>query len=246
MAAEECRGVRVFGEKRALDYNRTLAFFEARSAGAAQNPLTATMYQDADLANRRDDAEKQTALPHLRLCPDDRVLDIGCGSGRWAQLIAPAVGAYVGIDFSAGLLNAARQRVGIASFQCMRADDIHPEALLLPPPFSLFVCSGILAYLNDIDVLRLFDTVSQSACPNGRIYIREPIAKSQRLTLDAYWSEELRSLYSAVYRTRSEYLDLFCGLRAFRLLSEGEPFPRELQNRTETEQRFFILERVSL
>ena len=76
-------GVRVFGEKRTINYLSTLEFFEARANVAAQNVLTATMYQDADLASRRDRAEKETVLPQLNLREGDRVLDIGCGSGRW-------------------------------------------------------------------------------------------------------------------------------------------------------------------
>src|SRR5687767_491391 len=53
-------GARVFGEKHAINYARTLAFFEARGSIAERNPLTATMYQGADLASSRDRAEKET------------------------------------------------------------------------------------------------------------------------------------------------------------------------------------------
>jgi ubiquinone/menaquinone biosynthesis C-methylase UbiE len=237
--AEECAGVRVFGEKRTIDYARTMAFFEARAGVAAANSLTATMYQDPVLASRRDHAEKQTALPQLR--SRDRVLDLGCGSGRWAEVIAPAVSAYLGIDFSSGLLEVARARAPEAVFQQMHIDAVHADTLALPAPFSLVVCSGILAYVNDSDVLRLFSTISRIAATHSRIYVREPVAKAQRLTLDSCWSEELEAYYSAVYRTRSEYFDLFSALEGFYVYRECEPFPRELQNRTETEQRCFFL-----
>lgn len=239
-------GVRVFGEKRTIDYRSTLEFFEARANVSAQNVLTATMYQDAGLASRRDRAEKETVLPRLNLREGDRVLDIGCGSGRWAELIAPNVSSYLGIDFSQGLLQVAHARVPSAIFQCAPVNALRDEALKVPPPFTLFICSGILAYLNDGDVLRLFATISESATTASRIYVREPIATMQRLTLDGYWSEELGANYSAVYRTRAEYLDLFSALSGFHLRNEGEPFPRELQNRAETEQRYFLLERASL
>ena len=239
-------GVRIFGEKRTINYARTLAFFEGRANVAEHNALTATMYQDANLADRRDHFEKETVLPHLNLRAADRVLDVGCGSGRWAKVIAPKVRAYLGIDFSPGLLEVARTLVESAEFQCVQANFLEFQQLKVQPPFTLVICSGILTYLNDSDVLRLFATVSQTSASESRVYIREPIAKAERLTLDGYWSEELRSNYSAVYRTRAEYLDLFSELSGFHVRHEGEPFSRELQNRAETEQRFFLLERPTL
>jgi SAM-dependent methyltransferase len=237
--------VRVIGQKHPINYARTLAFFESRASIATDNALTATMYQDADLASRRDGAEKQAALPFLKLGSQDRVLDIGCGSGRWAQVVAPLVRTYLGIDFSLGLLQAARTRVPSAVFQCVSINSIDAESLTVPPPFTLFICSGILTYLNDSDVLRLFAALLCAAAPECRFYVREPTAKTQRLTLDGCWSEELDASYSAVYRTRAEYLGLLSALTGFHIIHEGEPFPPELQNRIETEQRFFILERTS-
>lgn len=238
-------GVRVFGEKRTINYLSTLEFFEARANVSAQNVLTATMYQDAELASRRDRAEKETVLPQLNLRAGDRVLDVGCGSGRWAESITPNVSSYLGIDFSRSLLEVARARVPSAVFQCTPANSLDAEPLKVPPPFTLFICSGILTYLNDSDVLRLFATLLRTAPTASRLYIREPIAKMERLTLDGYWSEELGANYSAVYRTRAEYLDLFSALSGFHVRFEGEPFPPALQNRIETEQRYFLLERTS-
>ena len=235
-------GVRVFGEKRAINYRSTLEFFEGRANVAEKNVLTATMYQDAGLASRRDRAEKETVLTQLNLSAGDRVLDIGCGSGRWAELIAPKVSSYLGIDFSQGLLQVARARIPSAIFQCGPVNSLDVETLKIPPPFTVFICSGILAYLNDDDVLGLFGMISRTATAGSRFYVREPVGRTQRLTLDGYWSEELGANYSAVYRTRAEYLDLLSTLSGFHLGNEGEPFPRELQNRAETEQRYFILE----
>ena len=77
-----------------------------------------------------------------------------------------------------------------------------------------------------------------------RLYLREPMAKELRLTLDRHWSDELQAHYSAVYRTKQEYLELLRGMEGFHVQAEGEPFPRELQNRAETEQRYILLSRT--
>lgn len=236
---------RISGKRHSISYDRTQAFFNARANGAGENHLTATMYQDSTLAARRDEFEKQTVLPLLELHPDDRVLDLGCGVGRWAQVIAPFVAQYLGIDFSEKLLSAARANTPSAVFQCMRVDSLNVSALEIAPPFTLILCSGIFAYINDADLLRLFHNISQIAASGCRIYIREPVAKAERLTLDEYWSDDLKSSYSAIYRTRMEYLRAFDSLLGFSVQLETKPFPGELQNRAETEQHCFLLKRRS-
>lgn len=226
-----------------IEYRDTHSFFEDRGGGDQSSSLSATMYQDAQLAERRDKAEKDLILPQLALNRSDRVLDVGCGAGRWAQVVAPGVSEYLGIDFSENLLEVARGKVPEARFQCLSVDKLDLDALMVAPPFSLIICSGILAYINDRDIAALLSVVADAASPRSRIYIREPIAKTSRLTLKAHWSDELCKQYSAIYRTRAEYLQLFKNLTGFSMAAEAMPFPSQLQNREETQQWFFLLTR---
>jgi len=228
-----------------IDYRKTFDFFQSRGQAAGANALTATMYQDPDLADRRDRAEKQTALPLLEPTSYDNVLDLGCGTGRWASALSSTVKSYLGIDFSEPLLEIARQRFPKLSFQRMNVAELNADTLPERPRFTLIICSGILAYINDADIESLFAQLSRLAAERSRIYLREPMAKGSRLTLDRFWSDELQTDYSAIYRTRTEYLKFLDRIEGFSVRAEGEPFPQELQNRAETEQRFFLLERQS-
>jgi ubiquinone/menaquinone biosynthesis C-methylase UbiE len=201
------------------------------------------MDQSADLATRRDAEEKARVLPLISPVAQDRMLDLGCGTGRWAEAIAERVDAYLGIDFSDSLLDVARTRAPQAVFQAMNVAALDATALALPPPFTVIICSGILIYINDDDIRVLFRAISRVAAPACRIYLREPMATDERLTLDRHWSEELQDHYSAIYRTRDEYLELFAELDGFTVREEGEPFSQELQNRADTRQRYMVLER---
>jgi SAM-dependent methyltransferase len=243
--SEKTGPTRVVGDRRALDYGTTSAFFEARGRVAGDNPLTATMYQSADLATRRDAEEKARILPLLSVAAADRVLDLGCGTGRWAEAIAPGVDAYLGIDFSEALLDVARTRAPKAVFQSMNVAALDATALALPAPFTVMICSGILIYINDDDIRALFRAISSVAAASCRIYLREPMAVDKRLTLDRHWSDELQDHYSAIYRTRDEYVELFADLAGFQVRDEGEPFSQELQNRADTRQRYMLLSRSS-
>jgi ubiquinone/menaquinone biosynthesis C-methylase UbiE len=51
-------------------------------------------------------------FPFDELAPDAEGFDLGCGSGRWAALVAPRVGALHCIDPAEAALNVARRRMG--------------------------------------------------------------------------------------------------------------------------------------
>jgi len=233
-----------------ISYAATLAFFEARGRETRPDcPQTATMYQDQELAMRRDACEMATVLPLLALTGSERVLDIGCGYGRWAQKLVGRIGSYLGVDFSRELLRVAEAlQIPRSRFQALAAQDITAKRLLEPGPFDRFLCSGILIYLNDADVVRLGTVIAGLASPTARVYVREPMAVSLRLTLDRFPSAELKREYSAVYRTPAECEELFGGpMRAagFRLERQRSLYPGELCNRRETEQQIQIWTRTA-
>jgi len=233
--------MRYTGKTHDISYAATLEFFESRGRETQPDkPQTATMYQDSNLATRRDACERETVYPLLALRGDDRVLDIGCGYGRWAQTLAGKVGGYVGVDFSAELLRVADGlKIANSRFQRLPAQDVSPITLGEERPFDLFICSGILIYLNDADVTKLARSIAAMSAPGARVYLREPMAVAERLTLDQFPSVELKQKYSAIYRTIAQCDTLFGEpLReiGFKLTHEKPLYPPELCNRKETEQ----------
>jgi SAM-dependent methyltransferase len=64
----------------------------------------------ADLLRAATDEILQRMRAWNLLTPGACVLDIGCGSGRVIEAVAPHVGAAIGIDVSIAMLQAARER----------------------------------------------------------------------------------------------------------------------------------------
>lgn len=245
---------RIVGVDRPLDYGATRAFFDGRAARVATQPaLTAVLYQDAnpDLARQRDEAERDMVLSWLPADRPFRVLDIGCGIGRWGGHLARRAAAYQGVDFSDGLVQLARSSLaGVyppdrMAVDVLSATELTADRITLAPPFDVVIQAGLLVYLNDEDVEAALRSIPPLVAEEATIYLREPVATGPRLTLDRHWSEELGQEYSASYRPVAFYEDALARV----LVADGFRITRSvaldpgLANRKETTQHFFLLER---
>lgn len=241
------RGTRFYGIKNVkINQQEVLNFFEERAQDQG-NHLTMTMYQQPELAMKRDVHEKKVILPKLMLYPGANVLDIGCGNGRWFESLKNEKLNYTGIDFSPSLIELAREKYGErenCSFHVMKANEISSELVSKSGgAFSHVIISGVLIYLNNDEVIRVFHLLSNILAPNAIIYLREPVANNKRLTLKNHWSSELESHYSAIYRTQDEVLQLVNPVEnnaQYSLVFSDDLYPGSLNNRDETQQRYYI------
>ncbi|MCG3148406.1 MAG: hypothetical protein PCFJNLEI_01849 [Verrucomicrobiae bacterium] len=243
---------RIVIEKVEIDENAVTKFFEERvTRYDEKHPVVAILYQDSNpaLAESRDQHEKSVALPLLEIQPTDRVLDIGCGIGRWANALAGKVARYHGTDLIKGLTDIATQRFAgtpHVTFQALKAQDNHPDRLTTPPPYDLVIIAGVFAYINDCDCLTVLKNVAECCAPKARIFLREPVGVERRLTLKNIWSDELKHEYSAIYRTAAEFLEMIAatlGRAGFTVAQHAPLLPPELSNRKETTQHYFLIKR---
>ena len=113
--------------------------------------------------------------------------------------------------------------------------------------FNRILLIGILIYINDRDLMTVMKQLIEVSEKHSIICIREPLGIDERLTLRGFYSEELKDNYNAIYRTRDELLQVFDKtlLQAgFKVTQNGFLFSEdELNNRKETAQYYFIMER---
>lgn len=236
-------------EKPQLDKKSIQEFFELRAQKAADlGPTRAVIYQDnnPELAKQRDKAEKELLLPKLKLSHDSRILDAGCGTGRWAKAVLPLCASYLGVDMSPGLIAVAKEQIQAANcqFQVCPVDEISPEVIGMDCPFTHILSFGVFIYLNDADILKALEGYASVIASNGKILFREPIAILQRLTLLEHFSEDMQQPYSAIYRTSEELQKLFATVlqpHGFLQFCEGDVYTHAaLNNRAETKQKWFL------
>jgi 2-polyprenyl-3-methyl-5-hydroxy-6-metoxy-1,4-benzoquinol methylase len=166
-----------------------------------------------------DLCQRRALLPWLDVRPGTRVLDVGCGVGRWSCLLAARGAQVTGIDISPTMIGVARRRAATQRLgeRCrFLVQDL--ATLVTGERFELVLGVTVLQHILDPVALR-----SALTC------IVDHIAEDGRLVLlEAAPARAARACDSAVFRARerSSYLRLFgeCGLR-LRALTGVDPAP---------------------
>jgi len=131
-------------------------------------PWCYDIFLDAVGANA---ARRRFLTTHVRACPGNKIIDVGCGP---AQMLAwlPAVN-YIGVDPSAEYIQAARCRFGArGEFVVGDTGTLMTDRRLRDA--DIVMCSGVLHHLDDHEVRSVVQFAYQALKPKGRFVSIEP------------------------------------------------------------------------
>src|SRR5262249_23145206 len=160
-------------------------------------------YGMPEFYNRAIQLEQRLALrPWLDVKPGTRVLDVGCGVGRWSRLLAARGAEVTGVDLSPTMVDQAQRRAaveGVAERCRFRVQDL--SHLDVEGPFDLILGVTVLQHILDPELLQAaVRGMTARLAPGGRMILLEaaPLAIVDRCD-------------STVFRARQRdvYLDLF-------------------------------------
>jgi SAM-dependent methyltransferase len=152
-------------------------------------------------------SQRLALRPWLRVGPGNRVLDVGCGIGRWSRRLASRGAWVTGVDLSPTMIAEARRRAAAQGLwgRCRYyAQDL--AALDAGGGFDLVLGVTVLQHILDADVLRAaVQRLASQLTADGRLVL-----------LEAAPGRAVTHCDSPVFRARprGEYLRLFedCGL----------------------------------
>jgi SAM-dependent methyltransferase len=128
----------------------------------------------------------------LSLLPDldgARVLDAGCGPGKYAELLLDRGADVVGVDVSGNMLAEARDRVG-GDAAVLQADLATVGSLFEPSSFDVVVSALTLHYVEEWQPI--FDGFADVLRPGGAFVfsIQHPFDSFRRYDAGSYFSVE--------------------------------------------------------
>ncbi len=209
---------RIYGEKTEINEQEVQAFYNKRAAAASsmKNPLSAVVNGDQNPAqvDTRSRFDREYIVPRLDLTGNSSVLDIGCGMGRFAEIVLPLCGRYLGADFAPEMIAAAEKRTEAYKDKTQYVCASFSELMNKPDSFfggkfDCMIMLGVCMYINDAELIKYLPRLAELLSDRCVLYVGDAVGIGTRLTLDQIHSDQLNSDYSAIYRTAEEYVDLY-------------------------------------
>ena len=111
----------------------------------------------------------QCILVRLQIRPDDRVLDVGCGTGLYARRLAERTGSVVCVDPSARMLEQIPDDPRLVAVQAL-AEDLAAGSLLLPiDRFEAILVKEAIHHVTDRGAV--IDGLARLLAPGGRLLV---------------------------------------------------------------------------
>ena len=122
-------------------------------------------------ANRTRDLEARAiraVIPRARYAA---VLELGCGTGKNTAWLATLTPRLTAVDFSADMLQQARQKLPLPHITFQPADITQPWIFDVPESVALLTASLVLEHIPDLDFI--FAQAVRVLQPRGLFYIGE-------------------------------------------------------------------------
>lgn len=175
---------RLYGNKENIEYDKVKSFFDNRYNKGLEDDLLIGIYENKEIAEKRNQEQGKLMLETIDFT-DKKVLEIGCGGGRFVEFIHDKCSAYVGFDYTESHIESANKNYHFdnCKFQVMSAVDIKVDELLVKPPFDVVLISQVLLFINDEDLAELMNVINEITNDDKQVFITETTAHDSRLTL---------------------------------------------------------------
>lgn len=195
-----------------LDKEKVKFFWDSR-ANTYQNlafESVANLEQDPENLKLKIQLETEKVADYLGSVVDKTILDLGAGVGQWSFRFIEAGAAIVtAVEYSEplaeiGRTEAARRGVSNLVFKVSAAEQFRDGK-----KYDIVFISGLFVYMNDEQAESVVKNLAEFCHPGTIILLRDGTGIEGRYEINNRMSQHLQSFYSAVYRTREEYLELF-------------------------------------
>lgn len=222
-----------------IDPNKIKKFWNNRALQYISLPFEsiANLEQDPENLQQKINEESVKVFNWLGSIKGKKILDLGAGVGQWSFRFAERGASEVlAVEYAVDLANigreeAVRRKLEQVEFVVSAAEDFFTKQ-----QFDLIYISGLFVYLNDEQAFKLLKNLQGFLCDDGLLMLRDGTAVFSRYEIDDKFSEHLEQNYSAIYRTKDEYIDAFSDFgftceKHENMFAEGHPLNKYPETR---------------
>lgn len=116
-------------------------------------------------------AEGKTFLKNTLITRKTKMLELGCGTGRWGFFLAPHVSSYTGVDLNHCLISSATERARVMRLKNLFFvnDTIDQFLLNTNEYFDLIYFAGISLYFSDEQLQVLVKLAASRLSAGGQL-----------------------------------------------------------------------------
>jgi|TARA_B110001469_G_C9595211_1_gene295527 2-polyprenyl-3-methyl-5-hydroxy-6-metoxy-1,4-benzoquinol methylase len=199
---------------------------------------------DAEKSKTKFIYEKKRLESIFKYNPKWNLVDLGGGVGLWSEYFSEHINKVTLVEREEKFIELAKQKINNKNIEIIHSDVVDFNAK--ENSFDVVFISGVTLYLDDEYLLLLMNKVKNYLKPNGIFIHRDAYGINQKFLLDSKKSENLKLEYSAVYRTRTEYDNIFVNKNDFEKIYDEDMYPEEtkLNVRRETKLRIAIYKNI--
>lgn len=244
---------RVYGKQINLDSESVRNFWNSKSSKEGLQSVLLGKSGNDEPQKYRNFIETNLLVSLLEknhfLSKNLSVLDVGCGIGRWYSNLKEYISLYVGIDSSSNFINELSKRYkDEKNLKFVNCELENFDFSQFKKKFDLIIITGVLMYINDDFVQKILCNILNCLASSGAIYLQESVSLlNERLTLDNFFSDDLKSEYSAIYRTVSEYETYFnSALCSLNVKGKGLLLDEKSGARTESNAMYWLITKKNI
>lgn len=211
----------------AIDKNKVKAFWDARAQKLNEVSFEsiANLEEDPKNLQLKISLETQKVFAYLGEVAGRSIVDLGAGVGQWTFRFMERRASWVtAVEYSADLAEIGRKEAARRGADNVEFVVSPAENFTAHRTYDIVFISGLFVYMNDDQAEKLTASLSALCAEETIVLLRDGTSiMDGRHEIDNRKSEHLQAMYSATYRTRAQYLDLFTR-HGFALLKDENMF----------------------
>jgi cyclopropane fatty-acyl-phospholipid synthase-like methyltransferase len=195
-----------------IEKDKVKRFWDSRANAYKSLPFEsiANLEQDKDNLELKIKLETEKVFAWLYPINGKTILDLGAGVGQWSFRFADhGAKSIAAVEYSEPLAEIGRKEALYRGVENIEFIVSPAEKFTSSRFYDIIFISGLFVYMNDDQATELMCNLMKLCQEKSIILLRDGTGINNRHEINDKYSEHLQVHYSATYRTRNEYLEMF-------------------------------------